>query len=408
MILLSTISLLSALLFPSSHAHALRARTSTPAVASTTLVGVAIDGNLQRDSGLTVSQLIGGRALWIYRDTQVLTNQSLSLLFNGTFSAFLSSSASWSDESNGEPRIDAIPADQGQKEVTGHYPGQLTQYGDNTDVLYTVQPDECPENGACNDNTRFVIWPDSPPLVTSTGDNGTVTMYQFIRDAHITDSLGVVDSEPPGALYKLTYNPDKATSNPNLLPTSSIVQEYFWPHAQFSYGVYGGLVGKQDGKLYLWGQSYENHLALARVCTDTVEDQSTYEYYYNNGTWSSTAPTSVNDTSVYITAGAGGQGTYLWSEYFDSYLWLGQGLGLEGGVADLYAATAPAPEGPWTTAQIVHSYPNGNASQPAYTLVAHQALATADDEMYISYTLLNTEGPNKSWYETPLYQIKWQ
>jgi hypothetical protein len=119
-----------------------------------------------------------------------------------------------------------------------------------------------------------------------------------------------------------------------------------------------------------------------------------------NGSWTTTRP-SINDTAADLKATAGGQGTFYFSQPMDSYVWIGQG---EGG-PDLYVTTAPIPWGPWTDAEQVFTFPNGNAADGicAHSMQAHPEFSDiAANQIYVSYTKANTGG-----YETPLYLIQW-
>jgi hypothetical protein len=117
----------------------------------------------------------------------------------------------------------------------------------------------------------------------------------------------------------MTYdinNPDR-----NALPTTTVVNENFWPHNSIPYGTYGSVA--QDGIAYLFGKPSNGHIALAKVPVHSVEDISKYEFWVN-GAWTSTMP-GLNDTGVIIpNVSAGGQGTYYFSEIWNKWVWIGQ------------------------------------------------------------------------------------
>nr|XP_031857870.1 uncharacterized protein CI109_006742 [Kwoniella shandongensis]KAA5524942.1 hypothetical protein CI109_006742 [Kwoniella shandongensis] len=375
-------------------------RAVTPHLASATLLGDVVDRNLQRDSCGSVKW--DTRVLWTCRDTEILVNQSVpALVYNNTLAGFLTSSASYTDfEPDGTPAIIAVNNDQ------YGYDHELLMYGDNGQhSFYPLQPDECNSNeaGNCGDGTRFALWPSVPPTIASQGSDGTIVAYTFIRVEHITNTLGVVDPDPPTSLYRLDYSPSNQGVD-ETLPSVSLVEEKFWALNTFAYGDYGTVT--HDGYMYLYAETSAYKIALAKVPLSSVEDKTKYQYYVG-GQWSSTPPANVNDTSAYLDhPGAGGQGTYYYSELWQSFVWLGQPAASID--PDLYISTAPAPEGPWIEPYLLQTFPDGNYTLGAYSFQAHPALLkdTSSNQMYMTYTKNEAWGDNFAVYTTPLYFLE--
>jgi hypothetical protein len=130
-------------------------------VKKATLLGVLADPAINRDSCGSVR--IGDRAFWTCRDSQPYDDTGRPVL------PIWSSSASWSNF-----KADGAP--------------DLLMYGGNNSrtPFFPYVDGECNDNtaGACPDGSRYALWPDSPPLVTS-NVNKAVTMYTWITKAHI-------------------------------------------------------------------------------------------------------------------------------------------------------------------------------------------------------------------------------
>jgi hypothetical protein len=390
---------LAASFVKSSPVQPSRRSTPSPQFTNVQLLGDIVDRNLQRDSCGSVRW--GDRALWTCRDTELLINQSIPLLvYNNTFAGFLSSSASYTGfKADGTPDIIAVTDDQ------YGYDHELVMYGNNNaKSFFPLASDECSGNeaGSCDDGTRFALWPSTPPSVTSEGSDGSIVAYTFLRVEHITSTLGVVNPDPPTSLYRMNWSP-AVQGTGDVLPAVTLVEEQFWDLNSFAYGDYGTVTS--DGYLYLYAETSNYKIALAKVPLGSVEDKSTYQYFVN-GVWGQTRPANVNDTSAYLDhPGAGGQGTYFYSEYYGCFVWLGQTAGsIE---SDLYVSTAPAPEGPWIDPYIIHTFPDGNYTLGAYSFQAHPGLLdnTSTDQMYITYNKNIALGDNFAVYTSPLYLV---
>lgn len=374
--------------------------TPSPQFSDVQLLGDIVDRNLQRDSCGSVRW--GDRAFWTCRDTEILINQSIPLLvYNNTFAGFLSSSASYTGfKADGTPDVIAVTDDQ------YGYDHELVMYGNNNGKsFFPLAADECAGNeaGSCDDGTRFALWPSTPPSVTSTGSDGSIVAYTFLRVEHITSTLGVVNPDPPTSLYRMNWSPS-VQGNGDTLPAVTLVDEEFWDLNHFAYGDYGTVMN--NGYLYLYAETSTYKVALAKVPVGSVEDITAYQYYVD-GNWVDTQPANVNDTSAYLEhPGAGGQGTYYYSQYHQCFVWLGQAAGSV--QPDLYVSTAPAPEGPWIEPYIIHTFPNGNYTLGAYSFQAHPALLddTSTNQMYITYNKNIALGNNFAVYTSPLYLVE--
>lgn len=350
-----------------------------PTVKNSQILGNMADPSLNRDS--CGSCRMGGRAFWTCRDSQPYDGNH-----NPTLPVW-SSSASWSNLDNTPPDLFMYG---------GGSAGHQTPY-----FPYTATG-ECGENsaGACPDGTRYALWPDSPPAVTS-DDGHTVTAYTWISKQHIR-GLETVDKDPATSLYKMTY--EHGAADRDALPQVQLVNENFWLYNGIPYGAYGNVV--KDGTLYLYGKPSNGKVALAKVPVGSVEDHSAYEFWVN-GSWTRSLP-GKDDQGINIdNAGAGGQGTYYFSNYWNKYVWIGQpGISV---AANFHVTTADSPTGPWEKPVLFYEGQSGTFDLGAYSLQAHPGLShtgTDKNEIYITYTkndLIN----NLNVYTTPLIYIEW-
>ena len=356
-----------------------------PTVKSVSELGHLNTPDINRDS--CGSTRFFDRVLWVCRDTQPRNASGFPI------DPVWSSSASWADFS-----------------TTDHAP-TLDLYGGNGSetAWYPYAADECPHGkgrleGTCDsDNTRFALWPDTPPLITS-NVSGVITAYTWIRQSHIRMDLSSVVKDPPTSLYKVTYA--QSTKDPNALPTTALIKESFWDNDTIPYGAYGNIV--LNNTAYLFGQPSNGNIALARVQVDQIEDRSSFEYYVNNS-WTKTQPT-VADSGTYIpNAGGGGQGTYFFSDYWNKFVWIGQG---RYSVSPNFMITmSDKIEGPWEEPISFYSTKGGTYRFPGYSLQAHPSLSTNgvtmdSAEIWISYTKVD-QGPNMNFYYHPLIQVIW-
>ncbi|WPH02006.1 Hypothetical protein R9X50_00486000 [Acrodontium crateriforme] len=370
-----------------------------PAVKGTTLLANVTNPVLSRDSCGSVR--MGNRAFWTCRDTEDYNPQTgqstLPLLANtGGWTAF---------KSDGTPDLKPGPRGAGSSganpilQMTGYDANHANPLGK---PFYPFFADECPDYGACEGGDRWVGWPDQPPVVTNTAADGTITAYTWVSQQKIRGLTAEI-KEPPTALFKLTYKPG---SDASALPTVTPINERFWAQGQTPWGTYGSMV--KDGMVYLYGRMDQpDETAVARVSVGSVENKNAYQYY-NNGAWTSTMP-SINSTSAVIkNGGAGGQGTFYYSDHFNSYVWIGAPyISVTSG---FYLTTAPAPEGPWVQPYKIYQGTDGDyPGIGAYTLQAHPGLlkSSSQDGIYISWT---QQWDSKTYgaYTTPLVYVQWQ
>ena len=357
-----------------------------PTVQDVSLVAITTDYPLDRDSCGSVKW--NDRVLWTCRDTQIHPN--------GTTEAFFSTSASYS----ALPVNATLPLEPvASNEPNGSaYPAADEQYGNNHNLsFYPLQDNQCNYNqgGVCDDNTRWVIWPNNQPaLVTKPGEE-PILGYTWIKNAHVANGLSLIDNDPSHSLYKVTSAPTDAGWD--VLPTAELVNPEIYAKNEFNYGNWGSLV--VDCTVYLYAQNFANWVALAKVDIEHIEDTSYYEYYVN-GEWTTTRP-AINDTAAILNCTAGGQGTFYYSDTWGQYVWIGQSSNNQ---AQFWVTTAPHPEGPWIEPQFVTDVPRGNGSNGAYTMQAHPWLNPKPDvnQIYVTYTIEYTNH-----YENPLYVIEW-
>lgn len=366
-------------------------RTINPTVKGTPQVlGRATEPSLNRDSCGSVR--FQSRDFWTCRDTQ--TNDANR---NPTLQV-VSSSASWTEiNTDGSPYIEPFLDGSQALLMTGN---------NSKEVFYTLQVDQCNGNtaGSCGDGSRYAIWPDSPPIVTSGQDLGPITAYTWVLNEKINSDLSTDILDPSVTLYKVTYDPSSVTDD-NALPVVSIVDGAFWAQDAIPYGAYGNVI--TDGVAYLYGKPSNRHVALAKVSIGSVEDKSAYQYWVN-GAWTTTAPSKDDATANIVSASAGGQGTYYYSEPWQSYVWIGQAaLSIS---ADFFITTAPDPTGPWEHATRFYSGVNGNATFGGYSLQAHpQMVPSGNNEIYLSYTKTDRIAASSfDIYTTPLILVEWE
>lgn len=342
-----------------------------PTVKSVYEFGNVADPALNRDSCGSVR--VDDRILWTCRDTQGFGGDGKPSL------PIWSSSASWSNF-NGL----ALP--------------DTRMYSTSNRNLYFAQlSSECPSNtaGGCSDGTRYAIWPDQPPVITS--KNGNLwTGYTWIARQHIRNDFSSVVKDPKVSLYKFVF--DVKSQDRNAVPRMTIAKEAIFPQGSFPFGSHGSAV--KDGLVFLWGKASNGRIAMARVPTGSVEDASRYEYYVD-GRWTSQRPGIDNKGVEVANSSAGGQGTYFYSPFWKKWVWIGQGFFSV--AADFYITTADIPEGPWDTPQNFYKGKNGNQPLSAYTLQAHPGMDLAGyhnrNDIFISYTKTDEV------YSTPLIRV---
>lgn len=257
----------------------------------------------------------------------------------------------------------------------------LSMYGPLREY-YPVQSDNCPENhGVCSDGTRWAIWPDTTPTIAS-ATSTRVTAYSWIAKWKL-QGLSQLNNPPPFTLYKQVYT---GTTDRNKLPTVTVVRNVFWNAGEIGFGSYGSVV--RNGIAYLYGKTVEGQPpALARVAVGQIENKSAYQYWVS-GRWTNTAPKLGDQNAIVPNCGAGWQGTYYFSTYYNSYIWIGQKYGQP--VAWFYISTAPAPQGPWVEPYLLYKGQDGDGFVGAYSLQAHPGLLpsknAAENAIYLTHT----------------------
>lgn len=360
------------------------------------VIGLVQDPTINRDS--CGSSRFGDRSLWVCRDSQPYDSDGSPKL------PIWSSSASWTNfNPNGTLVLQEVTS------PAGSGVGLLMYGGDDETTFYPQPSDLCGENttGECTDGTRYALWPDQPPLVTSNASDTSVIAYTWIKQSHITSDLATLNPDPPVILYRIEYNTSAGDST--TLPTVTMVEENFWTSDEFPYGTYGGIV--KDGVAYLYGQNAALSVGLASVPVASIEDKTAYLFYIDEG-WATSNP-GVNASGLDIpNVSAGGQGTFYYSNAWDLYVWIGQAsLSID---PDFFVTTCASPEGPWDTPMLFYSAPSGNGSFGGYTLQAHPGLLppagddAAEGGIYLTYTKPTESGAGVDYYTTPLVYVEWE
>lgn len=342
-----------------------------PTVKSTYQFNNVADPRLNRDSCGSVR--VDDRMLWTCRDTQGFGGDG-----KPTLPVWLSS-ASWTN-------------------FNGYALPDTTMYSTaNRNPYYSQLQSECPNNsaGVCSDGSRYAIWPDQPPLITSKQGN-IWTGYTWIARHHIRQDWSQVVKDPKVSLYKFVF--DVKNGDRNAVPQMTLVKEAIFPEGAFPFGTHGREL--KDGLVFLWGKASNGRIAMARVLAGAVEDPSRYEYYVD-GKWTSQRP-DINNRGVEVAnSSSGGQGTYFYSPFWKKWVWIGQNAFSI--VADFQITTADIPEGPWDTPTSFYRGKDGTASLPAYSLQAHPGMSLAGyhdgNEIFISYTKQDDV------YTTPLIRV---
>lgn len=364
------------------------------------IVGLLNDPDLNRDSIAAATARFGDRVLWTSRDTQLMQpNGKVQPL------PIISSTASWTDfNADGSPALQAIPPGVDPLKTT-----VLRAYGrnDTKQAFFPVLKGQGhPPAGGCDDGSRYAIWPDTPPLVTSISPDGHAVAYSWIKKAQITNQLKALVDDPAVSLHRIDYIPSKHGRG-QTLPEVTVVEEEFWKSEEIPYGAFGSLV--KDGVAYLYGQTSKNTDAVARVPVGFVEDRTKYEYFVS-GSWTARRPSIHNHNEAHIpNASAGGQGNYYFNPAWNSFVWIG-GTKFPG--ADFHITTAPRPEGPWIQPFKFYTAPAGNFFLGAYSLQANPVLVKdmqRENAVYLTYTKNDVfDEKEGSVYTTPLIYVEWE
>jgi hypothetical protein len=284
--------------------------------------------------------------------------------------------------------------------------GQLLVTPQNTQAFFPPALNECGAGspaGFCGPGQgRWPIWPDSPPLPV-TGLDGSVTLYTWIRQVHFPDSskLGSDNGQFPGiSLYRSLYSGQSGDT----LPVTELFQQNFYPANSVPFGQYGWVLSP-DGFAYLFGQGRFGTM-VARVVPGSIEDINAYQYWYDNS-WGPTPPGPDSINSLVFNAGNGQQGTFYYSSYYNTYIWIGQDLPGLVGSPNLVYMTSPRPEGPWSASSFLMAFPSGGQDfRGQYSFQAHPSMSENEGngrDIYVSETVDFT-----TYYKNYLYKIQFQ
>lgn len=152
-----------------------------PQLKRATILANVTQPSVDRDS--CGSSRIGTRVFWTCRDTLRYDAQS----GRGVL-PLAASTAAWSDRLNTGPKITSSNNPVGVAS-TGKNPIHL-MYGtdaNNLQPYFPFQSDSCPPNGVCSDGTRSVVWPNQPPLITTSSSTSAVG-YSWIAKVSLSSS----------------------------------------------------------------------------------------------------------------------------------------------------------------------------------------------------------------------------
>jgi hypothetical protein len=157
----------------------------------------------------------------------------------------------------------------------------------------------------------------------------------------------LLNPNPTTSFWRADY---EITQAQDALPSVTLVNEAFYPSGVPAYGDYGWAVS--DDTAYLYGllnaTEAPDGVAVAMVAVSSIEDISEYSYYSpSTDSWSQTQPSITDATLAVSNAGTGQQGTFYYSSYFQSFVWIGSPSIGDNRVFQI--STAPNPKGPWTT-----------------------------------------------------------
>ncbi|TBU37961.1 hypothetical protein BD309DRAFT_904328 [Dichomitus squalens] len=369
--------LLVVLIGSSVPAASYRLQNVNPAVANVTIYPSLDMQGLNRDSCVSVAWE-PNQPLWVCRDTQQLQSNGQPGI--GVIANTASYSGIPSDVSN--PQALVLTSPQG--------------FGS---LFYQLEADECPEFGLCSDNSRWVGWPNTGPVVTF-AFNGAVSAYQVLGRVHLNGLTQIND--PDFSLYHVTSQ----TADPNTIPATNMSVSGFWTSDEVGYGNDASVV--VNGYAYLYGATPSSGLAVARSALTgflgNLQDKSLYEYYVN-GQWQAAVP-GKNDSGVTLENTRSAQGTVYFSDKWNSFVWIG-GDGFPN--ANFYISTAPNPEGPWTSPTLFYSGAVGDPNTLTYSTVAHPALTDGTgDYIFLSYSRVITNAEGVQVYDQPLLRVDWQ
>lgn len=184
-------------------------------------------------------------------------------------------------------------------------------YGTNpTSASYLAVPsDECGGSAdACTDGTRYALWPNTRLLPVDKSLNGSMRLYIWISNSHLSSDLTLLNSNPTTSIYRSDFTSSNPTSS---LPPTSLVNEAFWPADRIPYSPSSFVIS--NATAYLYGLlTTSATVALALAPLDSIEDKNGHTYSHPTfSSWNDTAPNPTDATArCPMLARTGDQGTY--------------------------------------------------------------------------------------------------
>jgi hypothetical protein len=183
-------------------------------------------------------------------------------------------------------------------------------------------------------------------------------------------------------------------------PRATRTMERMWESDEPNWGDVGVTYDPRDGKVYVFGHgSAANNVNgttyLARVSAPQATDVTAYEYWdQSTKVWSTTRfGNGRTGTTTYTTAQAifsyagHGQSNAFWSNYYNTWMFV---YGGDWPNSDIYVSTAPALEGPWTSAlDIATTCPTGTCGTLRYCIAPHPEFDQSGKTLIVTWTDAN-------------------
>ena len=353
---------LAATVFLAGAAHAQTA-PPLPTVLSVTDLGTVRQNPLIEGRDGNFSVLVGATSLWAFDDTAMSRA-------NATGQNFIDNTLSWTTNLDASTGIwlnhDLLDTTGTPTTFLGLTPAEQAidaEHATNANGTCAVAP--------CG--LSLAVW---PAQVVADPVRHRVLFF-FNEISRITGNaaftvLGAgvaVGTLGPNATLTVTRPPDEepAGANPALL----------WNAPEFGYANGAVVV---DGTLYAYGQNPQGlvmDVPLARAPLASATQNSSWQYYAGNDTWSS-------DNSQAVTVFQGGAAGN--SVFFNAYLGEYMAIYSEPLTDHVYYRVAAAPWGPWSAQALLFTGKAGESGTEDYAALAHTEFATGGGQtQYVTY-----------------------
>lgn len=162
-----------------------RQTSPLPQLKRATILANVTQPSVDRDS--CGSSRIGSRAFWTCRDTLRYDPVSMKGVL-----PLAANTAAWTDLTSTGPLISKSKnpigvASNGNNSIHLMYGTDQN----NLKPYFPFQTDSCPPNGVCSDGSRYVVWPNQPPLITQSNSRNAVG-YSWIAKVRPNLSSNIV------------------------------------------------------------------------------------------------------------------------------------------------------------------------------------------------------------------------